>query len=357
MQAGRTRIAGRQLGFTMIELMVGLAIGLLLTVVIIQVMTVFEAQNRATTGAADAQTNGAIALYTIGRDMQMAGFSLIPETSTPSPLECSAPAFGTTGVTSISPLSIVNGVASGTVPASDSITIRYGTAPKGGVATEITALPGGNNVTVRSNLGCKVNDIAFIVQGASCNLTTITGPTDIASPPVASSPPNTNTLTLQSMTGTANGARVSCLGAWNNVTYAVNNGNLERNGTPILTGIVNLQMQYGVSATPQTNQVTQWVDATGTWAAPAWNDRNRIKAVRIAVVARSDKRDTAEVTSACSSTVAASPTGLCAWAGNGTSAAPTLDLSTDPDWRHYRYRVFETIFPVRNVIWSKSAFL
>ncbi|MEW6562752.1 MAG: PilW family protein [Pseudomonadota bacterium] len=54
--------------------------------------------------------------------------------------------------------------------------------------------------------------------------------------------------------------------------------------------IVNVQAQYGISATASSNVVTQWVDATGgTWAAPTVNNRNRIKAVRVAVVARSDK--------------------------------------------------------------------
>ncbi|MBU3990724.1 MAG: hypothetical protein KJ702_15590 [Gammaproteobacteria bacterium] len=49
------------------------------------------------------------------------------------------------------------------------------------------------------------------------------------------------------------------------------------------------------------------------------------------------------------------PTGLCAWAGNGTSPAPTVNLSPgDANWNRYRYRVFETIAPLRNIVWSKD---
>ena len=34
---------------------------------------------------------------------------------------------------------------------------------------------------------------------------------------------------------------------------------------------------------------------------------------------------------------------------------PTIDLSPgDANWARYRYRVFETIIPLRNVIWSKD---
>ena len=61
------------------------------------------------------------------------------------------------------------------------------------------------------------------------------------------------------------------------------------------------------------------------------------------------------VTTACSSTTAAAPTGLCAWAGSVASPAPAIDLSPgDPNWARYRYRVFETIMPLRNVIWAKD---
>jgi type IV pilus assembly protein PilW len=126
-------------------------------------------------------------------------------------------------------------------------------------------------------------------------------------------------------------------------------------------GIVNIQAQYGISATANNNQVTSWVDASGaTWGAAALAlpanaaDRNRIKAIRIAVVARNAKIEPSAVSTACSSTTAANPTGLCAWDGS-VFAAPAIDLSPgDANWAKYRYRVFETTIPLRNVIWSKD---
>jgi type IV pilus assembly protein PilW len=123
----------------------------------------------------------------------------------------------------------------------------------------------------------------------------------------------------------------------------------------VVVGIVNLQVQYGISAAANSNQVVQWVDATGgTWSAPTVADRNRIKSIRIAVVARNAKIETGNVTTACSSTTAAAPTGLCAWEGNVTSPAPVVDLSNGANWARYRYRVFETIIPLRNMIWSRD---
>lgn len=357
MESNSRRSSYYQTGFTLVEIMVGLTIGMLATMVIMQVMSVFEAQKRTTTGTADAQTNGGIALYTIGRELQMAGYPLLPVTN--SPLECTTLTFGATGITDISPASITDGVAvAGVSSASDTITIRYGNSLMGGVPTPITAMgaPTANDATVGTNLGCKVNDIAIITNGATCAMTSVTGPTDIATPPVPSAPPKLTTVTLQNTTAAIAGANLACLGVWNQVTFTVNNGNMDRSGAPSVAGIVNIQAQYGISAAANSNQVTQWVDASGaTWAAPTVANRNRIKSIRIAVVARNAKMEPAAVTTACSSTTAAAPTGLCAWAGSAASPAPTIDLSTgDPNWARYRYRVFETIIPLRNVIWSKD---
>lgn len=350
----RTGFRG-QGGFTMVELMVGLTIGLLAVVIIIQVMEVFDAQRRSTTGSADAQTNGGIALYSISREVQMAGYPLVPATD--SPLECSTVTYGATGILGMAPIAITDGVASTGVSASDSITIRYGASALGGVQTQITAVSG-NDVTVRTNMGCQANDITIVNVGSTCAMSSATAVSAVGVTPIK--------VTLQNTTSAVAGANLACVGTWNEVTYAVNQttGNLERtarvNGvattTPSVVGVVNLQAQYGISAASNSNQITQWVDATGgTWATPSVANRNRIKAIRIAVIARNPKLELTTVSSACSSTTGTAPTGLCAWEGNITSPAPTLDLSPmDANWAKYRYRVFETIVPVRNVIWSKE---
>jgi len=341
--------------------MVGLAIGLLATIVIIQVMSVFDAQRRTTTGSADAQTNGGIALYSIAREMQMAGYPLLPVTD--SALECTTLNVNGVAATSmdrITPVTITDGAAAMGVNPSDRITIRFGTTLMGGAATQITSLVG-SDATVLSNLGCQVGDVTLITAGTTCAMSTAT-----ALPTVAGTPP-VYKVTLAHTTTAASGANLGCVGAWNEITYQVNQGtgNLDRistvNGvaspaTPSVVGVVNLQAQYGISATANSNQVTQWVDASGlTWAAPTVANRNRIKAIRIAVVARNAKVEPSDVATACSSTTAAAPAGLCAWAGSVASPAPAIDLSPgDANWAKYRYRVFETIIPLRNVIWSKD---
>jgi len=357
-------------GFTLIELMIGMALGLLAVLIITQVMSLFEAQRRTTTGSADAQTNGGIALYSIAREMQMAGYGLMPITN--PALACNNVTYGGTGITGIAPLIITNGVAASGVDASDTITIRYANSPTGGTVSQISAMVG-SAATLGSNLGCQVGDVTLVSAGATCAISTSTAVSAAGVSPIS--------VTLANTTNAASGANLACLGQWTEITYAVNQatGNLDRtvriNGvattTPSVVGVVNLQAQYGISASVTSNQVVQWVSATagGTWdpALITAANRNLIKAVRVAVIARNAKIEPSAVTAACSSTSAAAPTGLCAWDATSAlpnpivlpfiaSPAPAVDLSpADANWARYRYRVFETIIPLRNVIWARGS--
>jgi type IV pilus assembly protein PilW len=56
----------------------------------------------------------------------------------------------------------------------------------------------------------------------------------------------------------------------------------------------------------------------------------------------------------CTTAKGTASSGPCAWDDTNVSAAPQIDLSTLADWRRYRYRVYETIIPVRNMIWASE---
>jgi len=360
------RSSSAQTGFSLVELLVGLVIGLIVTLVVMQVFSDFEGQKRTTMGTADAQTNGNIALYNVQRDAQLAGYGLPIFAKTNPPLLCSTLKIDGVDapVNNLSPITITDGgLGAG---ASDSVTIRYGTTPLGGVPVIIglvtpTATPPAVTVGVDNNMGCQKDDVAIVASGSSCFLTTVNSVT------------LTKNIELKDGTGIVSGASISCMGNWSSITYAINNNQLERNVgstvSPNVADIVNMQAQYGISTAGNDNKITAWVDATGATWSPATitvADRNRIKAVRIAVVARNGLLEKESVTAVCSSTTAANPTGLCAWdattvATLPVSPAPSIDLSKtangadNPDWQHYRYRVYETIIPIRSMIWSKDA--
>lgn len=334
-----------QSGFSLIEVMVGLVVSLLVSLVIMQVFAVFEEQKRSTSGSADAQTNGHIALYNLQRDVQLAGFALPIFSSSNSPLQCTSL---TPSGTNISPVSITDGGA-----ASDTLTVRYGTADAGGSPALISSVVSGNEVNVLNNAACKVKDSVIISQGSDClfmqnGVSGLTGTTSITL-----NKPTDATINQE--------ASLSCLGDWKTISYSINNANQlirSDNGsdTPNVDEIVNLQAQYGISAKADSNTVTRWVNATGAlWTNPSNANRNLIKAIRVAVVARNGLLEKNNVSAACSSLTSSKPSGVCAWAGSASDPAPTISLTNTSNWQRYRYRVFTTIIPLRNIVWSSTS--
>src|SRR3989442_3725275 len=71
MRPSRHRVSGH--GFSMVELLVAMLIGLIGMIIIFQVFQVSEGIKRSTTSGGDAQQNGVIALYTIEREFKNAG--------------------------------------------------------------------------------------------------------------------------------------------------------------------------------------------------------------------------------------------------------------------------------------------
>jgi len=341
-----------QAGFSLVELMVGLVIGLLATLVIMQVFSAFEGQKRTTSGTSDAQTAGNISIYSVTRDLQLAGYGLPVMETTNSSLGCTV--FSPAG-TNLSPVTIVDGGAG----ASDTITVRYGSTAAGGFAIKVTDVTNkaAGVVGVDNNISCQVGDRALIVNGNNCVLQTVTGPTQIANPPI-----NTGDTTHYELDNAANAniiinANISCLGTWTQNTYTINANQLALNGGAIADGIVNLQAQYGVSAVANSNVVTNWVNAAGIWAPAALTPatRNRIKAVRVALVARNELREKVVVTNTCTTAKGVVNTGPCAWDDTAVDAAPQINISNlGVDWQNYRYRTYETIIPIRNIIWSSD---
>ncbi|MGZ8252500.1 MAG: PilW family protein [Methylophilaceae bacterium] len=354
-------------GFGLVELLVGLVIGLLATLVIMQVFSAFEGQKRSTSGTNDAQTSGSVALHSLQRDVQLAGYGLPLYDANNLSLKCATtPTFdhdndpATPGI-SMLPIEIIDG---GALPgASDIITVRYGNSASGGIPVQVSGTITADTIPVFTNMACNSGDAVFAVTGTSCMVTTVVGSdADLTG--------DKTHIALKSAAGISNGSRISCLGAWGEFQYQVDiaNSTLLRNGIPIVAGVVNLQAQYGISNAQNDNQIRQWVDATGAWAAPgnvsaacnaASANRNCIKAIRVAVVARNGLLERDVVSTACSSTTVATPTGVCAWdatSANPTvaSPAPVVDLSNTPSWSNYRYRVYESLITLRNIVWTKD---
>ncbi|MGQ0443061.1 MAG: PilW family protein [Methylophilaceae bacterium] len=393
-----------QAGFTLVEVMVGLVIGLIATLVIMQTFASFEGSKRTTTGVADAQTNGSIGLYMIQRELQFAGYG-VPVVSGTLPVVSTAPGELTfadyTGLTQaeidalsaaaasaytaqlaadsatvaagqnysalrcspapvlnvdadndattpdvpvdiITPVSITDGVNS------DTITVMYGTTTRGAIPTRINTTTGANFVGLQNNLGCRENDVVLVVGDSNNGDTACVGSRVTSTNTWLDTAGNTNSITVASNAGMfAPGfpKKLACLGQVRQSVFDISGNELRKNGQPVINEIVALQAQYGISATANSEIVNQWVDATGgTWGAAtlAVGARNRVKAVRVALVARNNLLERDVVSQACSGT-AVGPARVCIW-GNQNVNLPGVD------WANYRYRAYEIIIPIRNVL-------
>lgn len=364
----------RMSGFSLVEIMAGMVIGLIGILVVMQVFATFEGQKRTTTSGADAQTNGTLALYTIEREARMAGYGLSLNQSkcgnfysyydNGSGSPSTAPGFNTT------PITITEG--SGGTP--DSLNIRYVTSDYGIIATQPRSnmANAGEPLSVNSVYSCKPDGFVLASDGTNCTLMkitalnstglTITHDSGTGSADNPQFNPPASYLTSNSWPKYTTVAEIACFNGFSGHTYSVSNNALQQQdpitgaSLPLIDNIVSMQAQYGV-APAGSNQVNEWVDATGIWAAGTISVANlaRIRAVHIAIVARSGLIEKTDITGTCTTAKGTTSNGPCAWDDtNFPSQAPAINLSADANWKRYRYRVYETIIPLRNVIWQNT---
>lgn len=333
-------------GFSLIELMVGVTIGLIALIFVVKTVTTFDSGKRKTTGNADAQTNALIALHLIKNEVQLGGYGY-PYSDVFNPLlRCTSmvnPAGS--GVDQFFPVQIVDGgTAAG---ASDTVTVHYANSTTGGTSVKVSSVSG-NNYMVDFSGACKEGSIAIVTKDSSCGYSKVTSST-------TGQVTLADGSTMSAALGSAVDASVSCVSQMNTVTFRSDGEDLLMNGNVIMSDIVNMQAQYGISDTATSNVVTSWVDASGAWVAPGVSDRNRIKAIRIAIVARNTSMDTTAVTGGCVTDKGTVNVGPCAWNDLTVSKAPKIDLSNIQDWNKYRYRSFDIVIPIRNIIWSSNS--
>lgn len=361
-------------GFSLVELMVSMAIGLVLSLIIYQVVGTFEGIKRTTASGANAELSGAFSLTSLERDVRGAGWGL------PSADIMPCAAFYTyydTGTKSgavpnfpQTPVRIADG--GNATGASDSLTMLWGSSVRSNVRdalVQTVKLPSTDLLTNPQPItGVGLSQAGGFVwltdDSQNCVLLRISA----ADPgPVLKHAVSVGTATQYNynapdayMTGQGwpatfdKNPRVFDAGTLTQRTYSIAGGALTSQDyfstidtTVLATNIVALKAQYGI-ANAGSQAVNNWVSAINTgvedWSAPTAAQFKRIKAVRIAVVARSTQRERPpKLGDPCDATKVAPTT----WPGG-----PAIDLSNDPNWQCYRYRVFQTVVPLRNVLWA-----
>jgi type IV pilus assembly protein PilW len=378
----------RQRGVSLIELMVGLLIGLLAVLVISQVLISVEGQKRTVTSGADAQLTGTLALYTLSRDIEMSGYGL---TTSQIGLGCRIRSLrftpGNGGVDALgvptrrlAPVVITNGVGG----APDQLRIFSASKASFSVPVRVTSDhprtgAGADEFIVNNTIGIEAGDLMVAVPNPPdannpCTVFRATGPGSIAGLSLrhASVSADTNAwngnqtdlLNLFPVAGYPAGSYLVNLGAGLiDRSYSVVNGNLQVTEfdtatvslpavpPPLFPQVVNLQAYYGKDSDGN-GSIDQYDTVTpGTPAEWA-----QVVAVRLAIVVRSNQYEADEVTTVApvwnlgSTPSVVDPDSVVCGTARCLSMPVTGDINAT-DWKHYRYKVYDTVVPLRNLLW------
>ena len=342
-------------GTSLIDVLVGLVVGLLSMVIVHQAFIAVDTVRRNAASVADAQSGGAFALFTMASQIGNAGAGTAVAARWLD--TCPATADIATTLRPVDVLITDGGAADRT----DSLVIRQALAPI--IATPAafaSAAAAGAAFRVETPDGFfAVGDrVVAISRTGACVMTQLTavgsavaGVVALAHSPVNIDLPVTSVLLNLGPSGRASLLRYdAAAGALRSTDLA--NGDAP---VPLTSNIVNVKFQYCIDSDGD-GTLDAWTSAgaSGSFApavllAAPRATLERIKAIRVGIIVREERIDRAltrayhwvlfdcelDDKSACpgrlEGTIAGSP-------GGG-----------------YRYRTFETVVPLRNVIWNRGA--
>lgn len=344
-------------GFSLVEIMVGMVIGLISTIIVMQVFATFEGQKRTTTGGSDAQTNGGVGLYTIERDMRMAGYGFADATG------CAlASSFNGTALAPLvlAPVTITDGA--GGLP--DSITMLSSNKSSWSVPIRVISnhAQAATQFNTNATFGLAQGDLLIAYEATTppnCTLFQVDNANPVLNPIIHTAGSWNGNSAVFPAAGYSTDALLMNVGSFMSHTYSIDaNSNLvftdylsatNTNSSQIISSdVVSIQAQYGFDtrAGAQTDaQVDTWgatmIDADASGTIGDAGDINRIYALRFALVARNGLREKPDPATGVCNTTTVGP----AWMGG------TINLAADANWQCYRYKTFETVVPLRNMLW------
>ena len=388
----------RMTGFSLMELLVGMMIALIAFVFMMKLFADSENTQRNVSSGADAQINGGIALFALGRELRFTGYGLTSD----AVLGCNLIAHNSNRtpanftLDALRPIAIFSrGIAAVlssdiTLPAGDSnsdmIVIAYGNADLARESitfNDKTSDTDYSGYLVKNRTGFQIGDLVIAAEsGRQCTLLQVSalpGSTTVCNDSVdgksnvirfgtgsfenpysssgscttvSSSPYN---LATPAVTYSTSGysATLSNLGPEPHLlAYAIRSGNLTycdifasdcsdvSQWGLVASNIVGLQAMYGWDTSSTADGLADEYSAnipSGLTAKSSQCQASRISSIQIGLLARNTLMEKTVVTSNQPS-----------WQGGH------FTLSHLNDWQNYRYKVFETIIPLRNMVWKGS---
>jgi type IV pilus assembly protein PilW len=337
-------------GFSLVELMVAMAIGGIAVVIIMQIFLAAEKNKRTTMGGDDVLTSGTVAFTQLQSALRQSGQGL----SSPLLLGCSITGLpsGKT-VTTLAPVVINHSsteIASGDTN-TDTLRVMYGSGNGSPEGDFITSVDGANmaKLTMSAPTAFAKDDYVIATnqtRPATCALTL----SRVKAAPVGAVVELTSALASTSFDTLFNlGPNPRFL------AFAVRSGRLTQcnvftsdcsaaaSWTEVSDGVVSMRAQYALDTnTPMDGRF----DVFNQGAISTQCDIAKVLAVRMALVIRNAEAEKSD------QPTTAQPT----WAGSSgtnvhaiTLTGPTGDTDA---WKRYRYRVLESTAPLRNITWQ-----
>ncbi len=385
-----------QRGVTLIELMVGMVIGMMLMVVIASVMATSEGSKRTQTGVNDTNQAGNYAAYMLDIWIRGAGsgfgqtaarsygcplsatkssVAILPRTAT-----LPAPFASLSTTLRLAPVVIVPG---GTTPnvsgkTSDALLVMEGAAGGAESYSVLTTAPTADTLAMKNTFGYSGNDLVLLVdqltsasKTATCVVDQVTSGFSGGS---ATSLPlsgtyHTGGTTLTSMTSSTvvadignvtndNAPKFMAIGVGdNNVLYAYDL--LQTSDSPLTAvadGVFEMHALYGVD-TDSDEKINYWVSptSTGTYSYSALTDGSstaagllqNIKAIRIGLVLRSPLKEKLDDNSKPTTGTPDSMTFFSDVTCASTDTCTVTRTFTSAE-KQFRYRKIEISIPLRN---------
>ena len=374
-----TALPLRQRGLSLIELLVAMVIGLIVTLAVTSVITVGEGKRRTTTSTNDMDQAGAYAAYLLDRAVRSAGSSLtqstqptdrgvfgcrlnvaslLPASAFPAPF---AKNFKAASDLRVAPVLIAKSQSDA---GSDVLVVMGGDAVAGGVPRGLTDPGSANTLSMDNTVGISTDDLVLVSQNgtADCLLEQVTGTSTkvlTVGGTYYTAGKTTSLQTLAASTSTyvtplgnpANGnVQFQLFGVGDSSTlygYDLLQGGGTTTAQALADGVIQMRALYGLD-TNGDGILDAWADpgATGYDISTVMTTTatlRQIVAVRVSLVMRSASKERDPV-SAASLTLFGD-----AVDASKKSLAQTVTL-TGADDTHYRYRVVDFTVPLRNML-------
>ncbi len=385
----RTSFARWQRGFSLVELMVALVIGLIVSLAIYGILNVNEGHRRTTTSVNDIDQSGAYAMYQLDKAIRSAGsgfnaiegnagsgtgngygcplnVALSGATLLPAVTAFPAPFAIVPQALVLAPTVIFSGAAG---IGGDVLMAMTGSGGLGEAATALTGPPAASNLPLVGVAGFKANDLVLVRSSAPGSACYVEQVTSTFSPTSGTTNlPLANTYSVTPATSVASAFSLGQVPAFNLYGVGANNTLFRydllnpalvsataagANPTVFVDNVYAMRAIYGVALSPNT---ISWVLPTGpTYSAasllagtPAANTTLKsIKAIKIALIMQSTLIEKVPAGQPGIPSQGVSSTGVVTLF---TDTPPATQVIVNVAPLNVRYRVYQATIPIRNAL-------